>query len=60
MIEDVLKAVVAIATLTLLLILSILLGWALIMLFTLVPYEAMTLGIAIFCVIIILTYIVRM
>ncbi len=60
MIEDVLKAVVAITTLILLLILSILLGWALIMLFTLVPYEALTLGLVIFCIIIILTYIVRM
>lgn len=59
MIEDVLNAVVAIVTLVLLLVLSILLGWALIMLLTFVPYEALTLGLIIFCIVII-TYIVSM
>ena len=57
--EDVLKAVVAIATLILLLVLSALLGWALIMLFTLVPYEVLTLGIVIFFAIVLL-YIINM
>lgn len=52
--EDVLKAVVAIATLALLLALSILLGWALIMLITLVPEDAFILGLVIFFTIVLL------
>lgn len=57
--EDVLKAVVAIATLALLLALSILLGWALIMLITLVPEDAFILGLFIFFTIVLL-YITNM
>lgn len=57
--ETVLKAVVAITTLSLLLALSILLGWALIMLITLVPEDAFILGLSIFFTIVLL-YIINM